>query len=385
MKTTLRLTPSLSALLCTVSLAVPVADSAVKNPIKIVQQPGVIGLAFDVGGKNDHSFNQAAWDGAWRAARDFQIKLDVFTPRTPAEVGKGVAPLAGRGDALVIGVGFGNKPGVVAAAPNFPLTRFAVIDDLPTGSNTTGLLFREQEGSFLGGAVAGLSSSTKVIGFIGGLDVPVISRFRAGFTAGVKLMCPECKVISVYVDKTPAGWNNPAKAKTLAADLQKKGADIIFAAAGGSGQGLVGQIKLRPCLLSADLPAGVKFAADPFNAVPRSAAENKRCPVGSRPTFFIGVDSNQNALGDFDKQPGTLNHGLTSVVKRVDLAVYNAIRDQVKGKHWFGGKQELGVSSGGVGYALDQYNRALISPAQEAKLKKLGALVGNGTIKVPVK
>jgi len=344
-----------------------------------------VGLALDSGGKNDRSFNQSAWEGAQRAARDLGVKVKLFEPKADAKgvLSRGAEPLASAGAGLVIGVGFSNKDSVEAAAANHPGTKFAVIDDLPQGQNTVGLRFREQEGSFLVGYIAAVSSSTGVVGFVGGQDVPIIHKFQAGYTAGVKFYCPKCKVVVSYTGKTPAAWNDPAKASQLAAAMQAQGADVIFAAAGASNSGVVERVNSAQCLRASALPAGVTFHTDNFSAIPKSPAYQLACKGESRPTFFIGVDSNQNYLGDDDKTPSTLNHGLTSMVKRVDNAVYSIVRDVVKGKPWRPGDQSFGLQNNGVGFALDSYNRALITPALEANLKKVANLIVFNTVKVP--
>ncbi|TSA81143.1 BMP family ABC transporter substrate-binding protein [Deinococcus detaillensis] len=349
--------------------------------------PLSVGIALDTGGKNDHSFNQAAWEGAQRAAKDFGVKVSLFAPKEDAQglAGRGAEPLAQAGANLVVGVGFANKDSVEQAAKNYSAAKFAVVDDLPSGPNTVGLRFREQEGSFLVGYIAAKSSSTGVVGFVGGQDVPVIHKFQAGFTAGVKFVCPNCQVISAYIGKTPAAWNDPATAKALAASMQRRGADIIFAAAGGSGAGVVAQVNAAQCLKASALPAGVTFKSDLFAAVAKSASYTSSCAGNTRPAFFIGVDSNQNYLGDTDRNPKTLNHGLTSMVKRVDNVVYSLIHDVVKKQSWRTGDQSYGLENGGVGYALDQYNRALITPQLEEVLGKVQRLIVYRSIQVPVK
>ena len=380
MKSSPRLAPLLLTLpLALVSLA-PVSRSSAQTPAALK-----IGLALDSGGKNDRSFNQSAWEGAQRAARELGVKVNLFEPVTDAKgvSTRGADPLAKGGASLVIGVGFANKDSVEAAARQYPAAKFAVVDDLPSGDNTVGLRFREQEGSFLVGYIAAQSSSTGVVGFVGGQDVPIIHKFQAGFAAGVKFVCPRCKVLSSYTGTTPAAWNDPEKAAKLAAAMQARGADIIFAAAGGSGAGVVRQVNSVQCLKASNLPAGLKFSKDPFASLPRSGAYRAACQGDTRPTFFIGVDSNQNYLGDDDSNPATLNHGLTSMVKRVDNAVYSIIRDVQKGKPWRKGDQSFGLQNDGVSYALDGYNRALISKEMENNLKKVQNLIVYGTVKVP--
>ncbi|WP_407571024.1 BMP family protein [Deinococcus altitudinis] len=385
MKSSPRLVPLLLTLPLALGSLAPVSVSSAQTATSPAALK--IGLALDSGGKNDRSFNQSAWEGAQRAARDLGVKVNLFEPTTDAKgvTTRGADSLAKSGASLVIGVGFANKDSIEATAKQFPAAKFAVIDDLPNGENTAGLRFREQEGSFLVGYIAAVSSSTGVVGFVGGQDVPVIHKFQAGFAAGVKFVCPKCKVLASYTGTTPAAWNDPAKAAKLAAAMQAQGADIIFAAAGGSGTGVVQQVNSVQCLKAGNLPAGLKFSKNPFASLPRSGAYKAACQGDTRPTFFIGVDSNQNYLGDDDSNPATLNHGLTSMVKRVDNAVYSVIRDVQKGRPWRTGDQSFGLQNDGVSYALDGYNRALISKELEGNLKKVQNLIVYGTVKVPSK
>ncbi|SMB92060.1 BMP family lipoprotein [Deinococcus hopiensis] len=344
-----------------------------------------VGLAFDLGGRNDQGFNQAAYEGARRAVDETGGSVQTYEPKTLAEVGKGISGLADRGASVVIGIGFANNDAVSAAASGHKDTRFVTVDDLPKGDNTVGLRFREQEGSFLAGYLAGKQSATGRLGFIGGVDIPVINRFRAGFVAGAKFACPSCKVTVAFVDTSSQGFNNAKKATQIAAGMMKSGVDVIYAAAGASGQGLVEQVRTQPCLKASALPAGIKFRSNAFSGVPRSAAEQKVCAGDSRPTFYIGVDVNQNGLGDFDKNPTTLNHGLTSVLKRVDNAVYSVVKEVAEGRPWRAGDRSFGLSNGGIALAVDQYNRALIPDTMQANLDTVEKLIVSGTLKVPAK
>ncbi len=365
--------------LCAVSLALAGATLGTAQPAPT----RTIGLAFDVGGVRDGGFNQAAYEGAQRAAKELGLTIKTAQPKKSEEIGKGVTPLVDGGAGLVIGVGYANNDAITSSATAFSDNRFAVVDDLPKGKNAVGLRFREQEGSFLVGYLAGKQSSTGIVGFVGGVDVPVIQKFRAGFSAGVKFACPNCRVVSAFVAKTSAGFNDPKAAATIAAGMTKQGVDIIFPAAGASGQGVVNFIKAQPCLKASSLPTGVKFRSDQFASVAKSAVYKKLCAPASRPLFFIGVDTNQNALGDFDKKASTLNHGLTSMVKRVDNAVYTIIKEYAEDRPWRGGDRSFGLSNGGVSVAIDNYNRALIPASLETSLKKVEQLITDGVIKVP--
>ncbi|ADV66912.1 BMP family lipoprotein [Deinococcus maricopensis] len=342
-----------------------------------------VGLVLDSGGKNDRSFNQAAYEGALRAKRDFGVSLDIYEPAKSAESTPGINKFSNAGKDLIIGVGFASNAAITEAAKSHPSSRYAVVDDLPSGGNTAGLRFREQEGSFLVGYIAARSSSTGVVGFVGGMDVPVIHKFEAGFRAGVKFSCPSCKVLVKYIGDTPAAWNNPDKAKNIADNMKDQGADVIFAAAGGSGKGVIDYVNKTQCLKRSELPKGMLFKNDQFANVPKSASYQAACGDDSRPMFFIGVDSNQNYLGDTDTKSSTLNHGLTSMVKRVDNAVYALIRDAVRGQTWRTGERGFSLQNDGVEYALDTYNKALIPASLQKQLETVQRLIINGTIKVP--
>jgi basic membrane protein A len=350
-----------------------------------------VGIAFDAGGKFDRSFNQSAWEGAQKAVKDFGVKLFDFEPADPSQVGQGIRTFAEEGFDLVIGVGFANEPAITATAKEFPKVNFAVIDAVPGEGklpNAVGLVFREHEGSFLVGYIAGKMSRTGVVGFIGGMDIPLIHKFEAGFRAGAEYAFKEDKiqgkVLVGYVGNTPAAWNDPAKAKEIAASQVRQGADIIYAAAGGSGLGLIDYVKQAKCLKEG---GNVKFVrkADPYAKVPKYADYEKTCGkdgTKATPLFFIGVDANQNYLGDTDNNPATLNHGLTSMLKRVDVATYEVIKSVVQ-KAFKGGVREFGLANNGVGYALDQYNKALVPAGVVSKLETLRQQIIKGQIKVP--
>ncbi|GGK25421.1 membrane protein [Deinococcus malanensis] len=364
------LTLTLLSLLCGVSHAQPAP---------------AIGVVLDAGGKNDRSFNQSAYQGVLRAQKDLGIKVDIFEPTTAGDVGRGVQQFSTERKDLIIGIGFNSLDSIDRAAKTNSNLRYAAVDALPSGNNTMGLRFREHEGSFLVGYLAGLSSSTSVVGFVGGMDIPLIHKFEAGYTAGVKLACPKCQVIARYLGTTPAAWNNIPGAVALAGGMKNKGADIIFAAAGGSGRGVINFVTRTQCIKASELPAGVSFGSNNFAKVTKSASYQKTCAGNSRPMFFIGVDSNQNYLGDTDSKPATLNHGLTSMVKRVDNAVYSVIRSAVKGEPWRAGDINFSLENEGVEYAMDTYNDKLVTPAVREKVEKVKGLIISGGIKVPSK
>jgi basic membrane protein A len=273
-----------------------------------------VGIVFDTGGKDDRSFNAAAWVGARRAARELPIVLRSAEPGDPASIEPALRAFAERGYDLTIGIGFAAAPIIEEVARDYPRLEFAVVDGLASSPNVASLLFREQEGSYLVGIIAARVSKTGVLGFVGGMDVPLIHKFQLGYEEGVRAASPRARVLIGYVGITDAAWNDPGRGRELAAAQIGKGADVIFAAAGNSG-------------------LGVYDAAEQHGV------------------YAIGVDSNQNWI-----KPG---HILTSMVKRVDNAVYQVIAERVRGR-FHGGVVAYGLDNGGIGYAMDQYNRGLI-------------------------
>ncbi|SMB92952.1 BMP family lipoprotein [Deinococcus hopiensis] len=364
----------------TIALATAVATASLASAQGAVR----VGMVFDAGGKFDRSFNQSAYEGSQRAKQKLAVQTKDFEPSDPSQVIQGIRSFAGEGFDLTVGIGFANEASISQVAKENPDLYFGLVDSESKAKNVASLVFKEQEGSYLVGYLAGLNSSTGVVGFVGGMDIPLIHKFEAGYTAGVKAANPKARVIAQYVGTTPDAWNNPGKAKEIAGSMRAKGADIIFAAAGASGSGVIDYIKQTQCLKAANLPNGVKFTTNNFAKVAKSASYAKACAGDSRPMFFIGVDSNQNYLGDFDKNPATLNHALTSMLKRVDNAVYALIVD-VKNNTFKGGTREFGLKEGGVGYAVDQYNKALIPASQVLKVEAAKAQIVAGKVKVPTK
>jgi basic membrane protein A and related proteins len=302
-----------------------------------------VGIVFDIGGKDDRSFNAAAWagvkcaeSGALPGGRPcgkpaLGIVLRDVEPGTPNAIEPAMRAFAERGYDLVIGVGFAQAPIMRAVARDYPNIRFAIIDGLVLEDdgktpmrNVAGLLFKEHEGSYLVGMIAAKTSRT-----------PLIRRFEKGYEEGARAVNPRIQVVQNYVGVTDAAWNNPGKGKELSLAQMDKGADVIFAAAGNSGLGA-------------------------FDAVEQAGTMNGRATH-----FVIGVDSNQNGV-----KPGFV---LTSMVKRVDNAVYDIVKEVVEGR-FRGGFHVYGLESDGVGYVVDDYNRTIVSSdaiatAEEAKKK----------------
>ncbi len=299
-----------------------------------------VGVVFDIGGKDDRSFNAAAWEGAKLAAKDLPIVLRDVEPGDPTSIEPAMRAFAERSYDLIIGVGFAQTPIMQQVAKDYPNTSFAIIDGVVAPDeqlpNVAYLLFKEHQGSYLVGMIAARKSQTGVLGFIGGMDVPLIHKFATGFEEGAQSVNPNVRVITNYVGVTDAAWNNPGKGKELALAQIGKGADVIFTAAGNSGLGA-------------------------FDAVEQN---NK---------FVIGVDANQNWV-----KPGFV---LTSMVKRVDTAVYQTIKDRVENA-FKGGVHVYGLENDGVAYALDKYNAALIPPAVLGEVEAAKQKIINGQIEV---
>ncbi|MCM8788333.1 MAG: BMP family ABC transporter substrate-binding protein [Candidatus Omnitrophica bacterium] len=279
-----------------------------------------VGLVFDVGGRGDKSFNDAAYNGLMRAKDSLNIDFQYIEPSGAGGGDReaGLRELAAKGFELIFGIGFMFSDDITKIAREFPNQYFACVDytvkegeTIPT--NLVALKFKEEEGSFLVGAIAGLTTKTNIVGFIGGMDIPLIHKFEAGYKAGVKAVNPDCKILVGYAGLTGEAFKNPGKGKELALAQYNKGADIIFHASGSTGLGV-------------------------FEA---AREKNK---------LAIGVDSDQ-----WYEAPGYV---LTSMIKRVDNAVFETIKDVANGR-FKGGVRELGLKEGGVGYVYDENNKYL--------------------------
>jgi basic membrane protein A len=296
-------------------------------------QPAVV---YDMGGKFDRSFNQSAYEGAERFRKETGIAYREFEITNAAQREQAITQLARRGATVIVAVGFTQASAVEKVAKDFPNVKFTLIDAVVDLPNVQSVVFREQESSFLCGLAAALASKSAKVGFVGGMDIPLIRKFALGYREGVKYANPAAEVIENMTGTTPAAWSDPSKGAELAKSQIGRGADVIFHAAGATGTGVMQAAK----------DAG---------------------------KLSIGCDSNQNYL-----QPGSV---LTSAVKRVDVAVLNAFKDAKAGT-WKAGQLSLGLKEDGVDFALDQYNRALITPAIEARLQQAKAEIVSGRIKV---
>jgi basic membrane protein A len=310
-----------------------------------------VGIVFDIGGKNDRSFNAAAWEGVKRAEKDLPICLYDVEPGNPTSIEPAMRAFAEKNFDLIIGVGFAQSPILQRVATDYPNIKFAVVDGVMQDENgkpivipnVASLVFREHEGSYLVGMIAASKSKTGVLGFLGGMDIPLIHRFKTGYEEGAKSINPNVKVIANYVGVTDSAWNNPGKGKELSLSQIEKGADVIFTAAGNSGLGS-------------------------FDAVEQYGKTNDEANK-----FVIGVDSNQNMV-----KPGFV---LTSMVKRVDNAVYDAIVE-VLGGSFKGGFYAFGLDKDGVAYAMDENNKKLIPDDVLKKVEEAKTKIVAGEIKV---
>jgi basic membrane protein A len=306
-----------------------------------------VGIVFDVGGRGDKSFNDGAYLGAERAERQLGARVRFIEPGEGSDREAGLRLLAAEGMDIVIGVGFIFTDDLTQLAKEYPKTKFAGVDyaissdaqgkPIPPPPNLAALKFREEQGSFLVGALAALVGRSKRVGFIGGMDIPLIHKFEAGYRAGVKHVCPDCTVIAQYAGVTPEAFRNPGRGKELALSQYQSGVNIIFHASGSTGLGV-------------------------FEA---ARASHK---------LAIGVDADQWAEAP--------NYVLTSMVKGVDAAVYDAIR-RAKDGSFTGGIYQFGLAEGGVGYVYDVNNRKLIPDSVRARLNELQAEIIAGKIDVP--
>lgn len=311
------------------SALLSVSATALANPPKFA-------LVYDAGGKFDRSFNQSAYEGAERFKKDTKISYIDTQVMSNAQGEQVLRSLARKGVNLIAAIGFTHAQQVQTVAKEFPKTKFLIVDGTATGANVSSIIFKEQEGSYLVGVAAGLASKSQKLGFIGGIDIPLIRAFVCGYTQGAKSVNPKIDVTQNIVGTTATAWNDPAKGGQLARAQMERGIDVIFAAAGGSGLGALQAVKEKGKLA-------------------------------------IGVDSNQNYL-----YPGVM---LTSMVKRVDNAVYESFM-QMKNGTWKAGIANLGLKEGGVDWALDKDNRALITPEIEKRVNAAKTDIISGKVKV---
>ena len=292
-------------------------------------------VVFDMGGKFDKSFNEGVYNGMERFKAETGIQYREFEITNPAQREQAARRLAQRSDVVLL-VGFAQASALQVVADEYPNVKFAIIDSVVDKPNVQSIVFKEHEGSFLVGILAANHSASGTVGFVGGMDIPLIRKFACGYEQGVKYVNPNAQVYSNMAGTTPEAWANPGKGSELARSQMDRGADVIYAAAGATGLGV----------LQAAADAG---------------------------KLSIGVDSNQNHL-----HPGSV---LTSMLKRVDLAAYNVMTAALDGT-WQPGLQNLGIKEGGVGWSLDEHNAILINADDHRAIQAASNAIIDGSLQV---
>ncbi len=291
-------------------------------------------IVFDLGGKFDKSFNEAAFNGATRWAEETGGTFKELEMQSEAQREQALRRLAEAGSNPVVMTGFAFGDVLNQVAPDYPDTSFAIIDMVVDQPNVRSVVFTEEQGSYLVGMMAAMASETGTVGFIGGMDIPLIRKFACGYVQGVKAVNADATIIQNMTGTTPAAWNDPVKGAELTKAQIAQGADVVYAAAGGTGVGV----------LQAAADGGI---------------------------LSIGVDSNQNYL-----HPGQV---LTSMMKRVDNAVYEAFK---MGTDLETGIVVMDLAAGGVGYALDEFNAELVSEEMKAAVDAAAAQIAAGELSV---
>jgi basic membrane protein A len=291
-------------------------------------EPAII---YDMGGKFDKSFNEAAYKGMEKWKMESGKKYLEFEVTNESQREQAVRRMAEKNASPIIAMSFSQKSAIEKVAKEFPKLQFVIVDDSVDLPNVQSISFKEQEGSFLVGMLAAMASKTGKVGFVGGMDIPLIRKFECGYEQGVKYANPKAEVFQNMTGTTGAAWNDPARGGELAKAQFAKGADVVFAAAGGTGMGVY-----------------------------QAAKDSGK--------LAIGVDRNQNYV-----QPGSM---LTSMLKRVDVAVYNA------SKSFKAGATNLGLKEDGVGYAMDEFNANLVTADMKKKVEAARADIVSGKIKV---
>src|SRR5271170_1271712 len=293
-------------------------------------------VVYDLGGKFDKSFNEGVFNGATKFKKESGVDFRDIEIQSDAQREQVLRKFAKDGFSPILTVGFAWASALDKVAAEFPDTKFGIIDMVVDKPNVQSMLFKAQEGSFLVGVIAAKTSKTGKVGFVGGMDIPLISQFECGYAQGVKYVSDKDEVFANMTGTTPAAWNDPVKGGELAKSQIGRGADVVYAAAGATGQGVL------------------KAAAD----------------AGK---LGIGVDSNQNGLF-----PGKI---LTSMLKHVDVATYKSFMDAKNGT-WKPGVLVLGLKDGGVDYAVDDNNKAILSAEVRAKADQAKADIISGKIQV---
>ena len=294
-------------------------------------EPAII---YDLGGKHDKSFNEMAWTGAQRWAKETGKPYKEIELTNEAQREQALRQFAEAGYNPIAMTGFAFADTLNAVAQDYPNTKFAIVDSVVNQPNVESIVFTEQQSSYLAGIMAGMATKTNVVGFVGGMDVPLIRRFGCGYAQGVLAANPKAKVILNMTGTDGSAWNNPVKGAEIAKSQQAQGADVIYAAAGATGLGVL-----------------------------QAAADMK--------ILSIGVDSNQDYL-----HPGEV---LTSAIKRVDNAIYSVFKEGADMKP---GVKVMDLAAGGVDVTFDKYNAPLVTPAMKAAVEKAKAGIIDGSIKV---
>ena len=317
-------------ILLTLMATASMAASALAADVK----PAII---YDLGGKFDKSFNEAAYNGAEKFKAETGIEYREFEIANDAQREQALRKFADDGNNPIVVAGFSWAAALEKIAPDYPDTKFAIIDMVVTGQpNVKSIVFKEQEGSYLAGVMAALAAESNKVGFVGGMDIPLIHKFACGYVGGVKSVKPDAEVLQAYTGSDPSAWNDPVKGGEITKSQISQGADVVYHAAGGTGVGVL-----------------------------QAAAEAGK--------LGIGVDSNQNGL-----HPGKV---LTTMLKRVDVAVYNAFMD-VKNDKFAADIQNLGLKEDGVDVAIDENNKALVTPEMQAAVDKAREDIVSGKVVV---
>ncbi len=293
-------------------------------------------IVYDLGGKFDKSFNEGVFAGAERFKKETGTDYRDFEPQNDAQREQALRRFARDGFSPILAVGFSQESALKKVADEFPNVKFAIIDAMVEKPNVQSIVFKEHEGSFLVGLLGAMASKSGKVGFVGGMDIPLIRRFACGYVQGVKHAKKDGEVFQNMTGTTGAAWNDPAKGGELAKSQIDRGAEVIYHAAGGTGVGVL-----------------------------RAAADAGK--------LGIGVDSNQNGL-----HPGKV---LTSMLKRVDVATFTTF-SQAKDNAWKAGVSVLGLKEDGVGWALDEHNKALITPEMREAVNAAAADIKSGKVAV---
>jgi basic membrane protein A len=293
-------------------------------------------IVFDIGGKFDKSFNESMYNGSEKFKAESGIAYGEFEIANEAQREQAIRNFADQGYSPIIAAGFAQAAAVEKVAKEYPELKFAIVDMVVDLPNVQSIVFNEHEGSYLVGVMAAMASKTGKVGFVGGMDIPLIRKFACGYAQGVKAAKPDATILQNMTGDTGAAWNDPVKGGEITKGQMAQGADVIYAAAGATGLGVL-----------------------------QAAADGG--------ALSIGVDANQNYL-----HPGKV---LTSMLKRVDVAVYNVMKSGKDGT-FKPGIQALGLKEDGVGYAVDDNNKPLVTPEMQAAVDKAKADIIAGTVKV---